>query len=179
MEVLGSSCESQGGDQGLALYLRECTEYRMYCIVEWQTKQIMSVFLNAEVEPFYVLKVASLRVKMSQCRRSVVRLNQVMSFKALRAWSKWISFLILLNLGHAVVNFFPQLWGLQQFWNLHMARWSELGCHEYDETKKDVVRAGSMLVITGFLPDKVTEVDWNFYLGVSLHLQKKGCISEQ
>lgn len=26
VEVLGSSCESQGRDQGLALYLRECTE---------------------------------------------------------------------------------------------------------------------------------------------------------
>lgn len=52
----------------------------MYCIVESQTKQITSVFLNAKVEPFYVLKVANLGVKMSQCRPSVVRLNEVIVF---------------------------------------------------------------------------------------------------
>lgn len=37
-----------------------------------------------------------------------------------------------------------------------MAKCTELGCHEYDETKKDVVRAVKMLVITCFLSDKVT-----------------------
>lgn len=89
MEVLGSSCESQGRDQGLALYLRECTEYRMYGMVEWQTKQITSVYLNVKVELFDVL-----RVEMSWCRPSVVRLTQVIAFKALKAWNKWISVLI-------------------------------------------------------------------------------------
>lgn len=38
-----------------------------------------------------------------------------------------------------------------------MAKCSELGCQEYDEVEKDVVRAGNTLVITGFLSDKVTE----------------------
>lgn len=94
MEVFGSSCESQGRDQGLALCLRECTEYRMYCMVEWQTKQITSAFLNVKVEPFDVLGVANQRVEMSLCRPSVVRLTQVTAFKALKAQNKWISFLI-------------------------------------------------------------------------------------
>lgn len=84
-----------------------------------------------------------------------------------------------MNLEHAGVRFFPQLWGPQHFWNIHMAKCLVLGSHEYDEIEKDVVRAGNT-VVTGFLSDKVTEEEWNsFYLGVSLHLQKKGCISEQ
>lgn len=36
-----------------------------------------------------------------------------------------------------------------------MAKCSELGCHKHGEIEKDVVRAGSTLVITGFLSDKV------------------------
>lgn len=57
-------------------------------------RQMMSVFLNVKVEPFDVLRVANLRVEMSWCRPSVVRLTQVMAFKALKAQNKWISFLI-------------------------------------------------------------------------------------
>lgn len=67
---------------------------RMYCMVEWQTKQITSAFLNVKVEPFDVLGVANQRVEMSLCRPSVVRLTQVTAFKALKAQNKWISFLI-------------------------------------------------------------------------------------
>lgn len=63
-------------------------------MVEWQTKQITSAFLNVKVEPFDVLGVANQRVEMSLCRPSVVRLTQVTAFKALKAQNKWISFLI-------------------------------------------------------------------------------------
>lgn len=66
----------------------------MYCMVEWQTKQITSAFLNVKVEPFDVLGVANQRVEMPLCRPSVVRLTQVLAFKALKAQNKWISFLI-------------------------------------------------------------------------------------
>lgn len=173
MEILGSSRESQGWDWGLGLYLHECTEYRMYHMAEWQTKQVKHAVHNVKVEPFDVL-----RVKMSWCRPSVVRLAQVMAFKALQAQTKLISFLIL-SLDHAVVIFFPQLWGLHHLWNLHMAECSGLECHRY-EIEKAGIRAGNILVITGFLSDKVTEEEWNlFYLWVSLYLQKKGCLSEQ
>lgn len=173
MEVLGSSSESQGWDWGLGLYLHECTEYRMYHMAEWQTKQVKHAVHNVKVEPFDVL-----RVKMSWCRPSVVRLAQVTAFKALQAQTKLISFLIL-SLDHAVVIFFPQLWGLHHLWNLHMAECSGLECHRY-EIEKAGIRAGNILVITGFLSDKVTEEEWNlFYLWVSLYLQKKGCLSEQ
>lgn len=145
----------------------------MYHMAEWQTKQLKSAFLNVKVGPFVVL-----RVEMSWCRPSVVRLAQVRAFKALKAQTKLISFLIL-SLKHAVVIFSPLLWGLHHLWNLHMAKCSELECHRY-ETEKAVIRAGNILVITGFLSDKVTEAEWNlFYLGVSLHLQKKECLSEQ
>lgn len=173
MEVLGSSSESQGWDWGLGLYLHECTECRMYHMAEWQTKQVKHAVHNVKLEPFDVL-----RVKMSWCRPSVVRLDQVMAFKALQAQTKLISFLIL-SLDHAVVIFFPQLWGLHHLWNLHMAECSGLECHRY-EIEKAGIRAGNILVITGFLSDKVTEEEWNlFYLWVSLYLQKKGCLSEQ
>lgn len=43
---------------------------------------------------------------MSWCRPSVVRLAQVMAFKASKAQTKWIYFLIL-SLKHAVFIFFP------------------------------------------------------------------------
>lgn len=58
------------------------------------TKQITSAFLNVKVEPFDILRVVNLRVEMSWCRPSVVRLTQVRAFKALKAQNKWISFLI-------------------------------------------------------------------------------------
>lgn len=174
MEVLGSSSESQGWDWGLGLYLHECTEYRMYHMAEWQTKQVKSAVLNVKVEPFDVLGV-----EMSWCRPSVVRLARVMAFKALKAQNKLISFLIL-SLDQAVVFFFPQLWGLHHLWNLHMTECSGLECPRYDEIEKAVIRAGNILVIAGFLSDKVIEEEWNlFYLRVSLYLQKKGCLSEQ
>lgn len=62
------------------------------------------MFLNVKAEAFDVLRGANLRVEMSWCRTSVVRLTQVMACKALKAQNKWISFL---SLKHAVVNFFP------------------------------------------------------------------------
>lgn len=38
-----------------------------------------------------------------------------------------------------------------------MAERSGLECHRYDEIEKAVIRAGNILVIAGFLSDKVIE----------------------
>lgn len=50
-----------------------------------------------------------------------------------------------------------------------------VGCHNYKEIEKDMIRAGSSLVIADFLSDKVNSL----YVWVSLGLQKNGSISEQ
>lgn len=91
---------------------------------------------------------------MSWCRPSVVRLAQVMAFKALEAQTKLISFLIL-SFKHAVVIFFHSCEGYVIF-GIFTWQNSELECHRY-ETEKAVIRAGNILVITDFLSVKVTE----------------------
>lgn len=52
----------------------------MYHMAEWQIKQVKSAFLNVKIVPFDVL-----RVEMSWCRPSGVRLAEVRAFKALKA----------------------------------------------------------------------------------------------